>query len=278
MIEFKRVSFWYTEEDTLLEKGSEVLQNLNLIFPKGEFVVILGRNGSGKSTLAKHFNGLLLPKRGEVLVEGMSTQDENHLWDIRQKVGLVFQNPDNQIIATTVEEDVAFGPENLGLPPAEIRQRVDQALEMVDMMDYKGKEPHLLSGGQKQRVAIAGVLAMSPEYLVLDEATSMLDPEGREELMGVLLKLKEVVTIVHITHHVEESILADRLMIMDGGEIVIDSSPREFFASSPEIEKWGLELPQIPEIAWRLKKKKPELFKDRFPLQIEELVEALCLL
>lgn len=278
MIEFKAVSFWYTEEDTLLEKGSEVLQNLNLTFPKGKFVVILGRNGSGKSTLAKHFNGLLTPKRGEVLVEGMNTQDENQLWNIRQKVGLVFQNPDNQIIATTVEEDVAFGPENLGLPPAEIRRRVDQALEMVDMVEHKKKEPHLLSGGQKQRVAIAGVLAMSPEYLVLDEATSMLDPEGREELMAVLLKLKEVITVFHITHHVEESILADRLIIMDGGEIVVDSTPRAFFASSWEMEKWGLELPQIPEIAWRLKQKKPELFRDRFPLRIEELVEALCLL
>ena len=202
MIEFREVSFWYAEEDQVFDNVREVLKDVNLTIKDGEFVVLLGRNGSGKSTLARHCNGLLIPKRGDVLVEGINTKDTELIWEVRQKVGLVFQNPDNQLIATTVEEDVAFGPENLGLPPHEIRKRVDEALEMVGMSDFKKREPHLLSGGQKQKVAIAGVLAMSPRYLVLDEATSMLDPEAREDLLNLLLKLKHSFTIFHITHYV----------------------------------------------------------------------------
>jgi energy-coupling factor transport system ATP-binding protein len=198
VIEFNGVSFWFSEEETLIEKKDEVLHNVELVIPKGEFVVLLGRNGSGKSTLAKHCNGLLLPKKGTVIVDGKNTNQSEYLWDIRQKVGLVFQNPDNQIIATTVEEDVAFGPENLGVPQDEIRKRIDQALNIVGMNDFRKKEPHLLSGGQKQRVAIAGVLAMQPEYLVLDEATSMLDPEGRSEIMSLISQLRGSITIFHI--------------------------------------------------------------------------------
>jgi energy-coupling factor transport system ATP-binding protein len=221
VIEFNGVSFWFSEEETLIEKKDEVLHNVELVIPKGEFVVLLGRNGSGKSTLAKHCNGLLLPKKGTVIVDGKNTNQSEYLWDIRQKVGLVFQNPDNQIIATTVEEDVAFGPENLGVPQDEIRKRIDQALNIVGMNDFRKKEPHLLSGGQKQRVAIAGVLAMQPEYLVLDEATSMLDPEGRSEIMSLISQLRGSITIFHITHYIEEAVDADWVITMNKATIRI---------------------------------------------------------
>jgi energy-coupling factor transport system ATP-binding protein len=274
MIEFQNVSFWYSEEFTS-ERPQEILNNITFSLREREFVVLLGKNGSGKSTLAKHCNGLLLPKRGEVLVDGMDTRKEEYLWEIRRKVGLVFQNPDNQLIATTVEEDVAFGPENLGLPPAEIRLRVEEALEIVGMRGYERKEPHTLSGGQKQKVAIAGVLAMHPDYLVLDEATSMLDPEGREELMQLLLKLKNTITVFHITHQVEEAVYADRVMVIDGGKIVAEGTPREVFALGEKIVEWGLELPQVTETALLLKKMYPTHFAI-LPLRVEELVEELC--
>jgi len=274
MIEFRNVSFWYSEEFTS-ERPQEILNNITFSLREREFVVLLGKNGSGKSTLAKHCNGLLLPKRGEVLVDGMDTRKEEYLWEIRRKVGLVFQNPDNQLIATTVEEDVAFGPENLGLPPAEIRLRVEEALEIVGMRGYERKEPHTLSGGQKQKVAIAGVLAMHPDYLVLDEATSMLDPEGREELMQLLLKLKNTITVFHITHQVEEAVYADRVMVIDGGKIVAEGTPREVFALGEKIVEWGLELPQVTETALLLKKMYPTHFAI-LPLRVEELVEELC--
>ena len=224
-------------------------------------MVLLGRNGSGKSTLAKHTNGLLLPKSGEVIVDGMNTRDEESIWEIRRRVGLVFQNPDNQIIATTVEEDVAFGPENLGLPREEILARVEEALTLVGMTEYRNKEPHLLSGGQKQRVAIAGVLAMHPEYLILDEATSMLDPEGREELMKVIASLREKIAVLHITHNVEEAIEADEVLVMDEGKIVARGKPRKIFSQVENIEEWGLELPQVTETALLVKKQFPSLFK-----------------
>lgn len=274
MIGFRNVSFWYSEEFTS-ERPQEILNNITFSLREREFVVLLGKNGSGKSTLAKHCNGLLLPKRGEVLVDGMDTRKEEYLWEIRRKVGLVFQNPDNQLIATTVEEDVAFGPENLGLPPAEIRLRVEEALEIVGMRGYERKEPHTLSGGQKQKVAIAGVLAMHPDYLVLDEATSMLDPEGREELMQLLLKLKNTITVFHITHQVEEAVYADRVMVIDGGKIVAEGTPREVFALGEKIVEWGLELPQVTETALLLKKMYPTHFAI-LPLRVEELVEELC--
>jgi energy-coupling factor transport system ATP-binding protein len=274
MIGFRNVSFWYSEEFTS-ERPQEILNNITFSLREREFVVLLGKNGSGKSTLAKHCNGLLLPKRGEVLVDGMDTRKEEYLWEIRRKVGLVFQNPDNQLIATTVEEDVAFGPENLGLPPAEIRLRVEEALEIVGMRGYERKEPHTLSGGQKQKVAIAGVLAMHPDYLVLDEATSMLDPEGREELMQLLLKLKNTITVFHITHQVEEAVYADRVMVLDGGKIVAEGAPREVFSLGEKIVEWGLELPQVTETALLLKKMYPTHFAI-LPLRVEELVEELC--
>lgn len=275
MIEFKDVSFWFSEDETLIEKKDEVLSHIDLTIPKGEFVVLLGRNGSGKSTLAKHCNGLLLPKKGVVLVDGLSTIQTEQLWDIRQKVGLVFQNPDNQIIATTVEEDVAFGPENLGLHQNEIRIRLDEALTIVGMNDYRKKEPHLLSGGQKQRVAIAGVLAMHPEYLVLDEATSMLDPEGRSEIMSLISELKDSITIFHITHYIEEAVDADRVLVMDQGQIVAQGTPATIFNMREKIYNWGLELPLVTETAWLLQLQFPHLYPS-LPLRAEELVTALC--
>ncbi|MCS7242057.1 MAG: energy-coupling factor transporter ATPase [Candidatus Caldatribacterium sp.] len=274
MISFENVHFWYGEkgDNTTV---TPVLRGISCCFREGEFVVLLGRNGSGKSTLAKHCNGLLLPKRGSVLVDGMDTRDASVLWEIRRRVGLVFQNPDNQLVATTVEEDVAFGPENLGLPPAEIRRRVDEALEKVGMTEYRKREPHTLSGGQKQRVAIAGVLAMRPKYLVLDEATAMLDPEGRVELLQLLQELRSEVGILHITHNVEEALLADRVFIIDEGSIVAEGPPREVFLIGKAIEQWGLELPQIVDVALLLWKDHPDLFRV-LPLSPHELVDALC--
>ncbi|MEN3183779.1 MAG: energy-coupling factor transporter ATPase [Atribacterota bacterium] len=274
MISFQDVYFWYGEKEDG-DKVVPVLQGISCTLREGEFVVLLGRNGSGKSTLAKHCNGLLLPKRGSVLVDGMDTRDASALWEIRRRVGLVFQNPDNQLVATTVEEDVAFGPENLGLPPAEIRRRVDEALEKVGMIEYKKREPHTLSGGQKQRVAIAGVLAMRPKYLVLDEATAMLDPEGRAELLELLQELRKEVGILHITHNVEEALLADRVLIIDDGKIVAGGHPREVFLVGRAIERWGLELPQIVDVALLLWKDYPDLFRV-LPLSPHELVDALC--
>ncbi|MEN3186853.1 MAG: energy-coupling factor transporter ATPase [Atribacterota bacterium] len=275
MIEFRNVSFWYGEEETVKEQPGVVLNTVSLSIREREFVVLLGRNGSGKSTLAKHCNALLLPKRGSVFVDGMDTKEEQYLWEIRRKVGLVFQNPDNQLIATTVEEDVAFGPENLGLPPAEIRLRVNEALEIVGMRGYEKKEPHTLSGGQKQKIAIAGVLAMRPAYLVLDEATSMLDPEGRKDLMDLLLKLRDTITVLHITHQIEEAVYADRVIVMDEGRVMVEGTPREVFSLGEKIIEWGLELPQIVETALILKKYHPSCFSV-FPLHIEELVLELC--
>lgn len=274
MISFEDVHFWYGEKESE-SKVTPVLQGISCILQEKEFVVLLGRNGSGKSTLAKHCNGLLLPKRGSVFVDGMDTRDASVLWEIRKRVGLVFQNPDNQLVATTVEEDVAFGPENLGLPPAEIRKRVDEALEKVGMVAYKKREPHTLSGGQKQRVAVAGVLAMRPKYLVLDEATAMLDPEGRAELLQLLQELRNEVGILHITHNVEEALLADRVLVIDGGRIVAEGHPREVFLVGRTIEQWGLELPQIIDVALLLWKDYPDLFKV-LPLSPHELVDALC--
>lgn len=273
MISFEDVHFWYGDEEET--EATSVLRGISWTLHKGEFVVLLGRNGSGKSTLAKHCNGLLLPKKGSVFVDGMDTKDPSVLWEVRRRVGLVFQNPDNQLVATTVEEDVAFGPENLGLPPEEIRKRVDEALERVGMAEYKKREPHTLSGGQKQRVAIAGVLAMRPKYLVLDEATAMLDPEGRQELLQLLQELRQEVGILHITHNVEEALLADRVLIIDEGRIVAEGHPREVFLVGKDIERWGLELPQIVDVALLLWKDYPDLFK-ALPLSPDELVDALC--
>ncbi len=275
MIEFKNVSFWYSPEDSENDHPSPVLKDVSLNVSRGEFVVLLGRNGSGKSTLARHCNGLLLPKKGKVFVDGLDTSLPEQLWRLRQKVGLIFQNPDNQIIATSVEEDVAFGPENLGLPSVEIRRRVDEALAVVGMEQFSRKEPHLLSGGQKQRVAIAGVMAMHPEYLVLDEATSMLDPEGRQEILGVMSKLRGKITVLHITHYIEEAVHADRVLVMDGGAIVARGTPRDIFSRREDLLRWGLDTPQITETAWLINKELPGTFKE-LPLHPEEMVDILC--
>ncbi len=251
IIEIKDVSFKYSSEE-----GTEnyVLNDLNLNIEKGSFTAVLGHNGSGKSTLAKLINGLLKPDSGSVEVLGMSTSDEKNEIEIRRNVGLVFQNPDNQLVATIVEEDVAFGPENLGLPPEEIRRRVDDALKKVDMYDYRSHAPHKLSGGQKQRVAIAGIIAMEPQCIVLDEPTAMLDPKGRDEVMDAIISLNKNsgITIVLITHFMDEAVKADRVVVMDAGNIIMDDVPRKVFSHVSELKAIGLDVPQATELAYRM--------------------------
>jgi energy-coupling factor transport system ATP-binding protein len=251
------------------------LENVSAKIDKGDFVVILGRNGSGKSTFSRLLNALLIPKKGIVLVAGKDTSNEDNVWDIRSTAGMVFQNPDNQIIATTVEEDVAFGPENLGVEPSEIRKRVDEALETVGISQFKRNAPHLLSGGQKQRVAIAGILAMKPECIILDEATSMLDPVGRREVIKVLRKLnrEENITIIHITHHMDEAAMADRLIVIDHGEIVLDGTPQEVFSNVDKVKSLGLDVPQVTELMYDLKKQGVSI--DRLPLTVDEAFEIV---
>jgi len=221
MIEVNNIQFQYKNND---DETMLALKDVTVTVNSGEFIVVIGHNGSGKSTLAKHMNALLLPTNGDVLVRGLNTKDEENIWDIRQTAGMVFQNPDNQIVATIVEEDVAFGPENLGVPPVEIIRRVEEALNIVDMIEYRRKAPHLLSGGQKQRIAIAGVIAMRPNCIIFDEPTAMLDPSGRREVINTIKKLnrEENITIVHITHFMEEAVDADRVIVMDQGQIVLD--------------------------------------------------------
>jgi len=259
-------------------KGGEIVavNNLSLNIAKGEFVAILGHNGSGKSTLAKHLNALLLPTEGRVIVNEIDTTNSNELWNIRQQVGMVFQNPDNQLIATTVEEDVAFGPENLGIPPLKIKERVDEALNIVGMSDFKAKAPHLLSGGQKQRVAIAGIIAMRPQCLVLDEPTAMLDPSGRKEVINTIKKLnkEEGLTIVYITHFMEEAVFADRVVVMEAGEIVLQGKPREVFTQVAKLKELRLDVPPITELAVLLHVEMPQIPQDI--MTIEEMVVALC--
>lgn len=254
LIRFCDVSYRYeSDNETPLPLA---IKNINIDIKKGEFVAILGHNGSGKSTIAKLSNAIILPETGKIFVDGMDTADENLEYKIRQKVGVVFQNPDNQIVATIVEEDVAFGPENLGIEPAEIRQRVDNALKSVGMYEYRLHEPHKLSGGQKQRVAIAGVMAMQTDCIVLDEPTAMLDPKGREEVMKSMLSLNKEMgkTVVLITHYMDEAIKADRVIVMNSGNVVLDGTPREVFAHEDIIENAGLELPDSAKLALMLKK------------------------
>lgn len=244
MIEARGVSFRYSPESPWAVDGACVTVK------KGEFVAVLGANGCGKSTLAKHFNAILLPEAGTVLVEGMDTADEAHLYDIRQKVGMVFQNPDNQIVATVVEEDVAFALENLGVPPAEIRTRIDDAMQMAGIYKHREKAPHKLSGGQKQRVAIAGVLAMQPACLVLDEATAMLDPIGRQQVLRTVhsLNREKGITVVQITHYMEEAAMAGRVVVMSAGRVVMDGTPREVFTRADELHALHLDVPQPAEL------------------------------
>ena len=262
MIEFKNVSFSYNEADNSNEydksgeKKNKAVEDLDFTINKGEFVAIVGRNGSGKSTCAKLANGLLLPENGTLFVDAFDTKNPEHIWEIRSRVGMAFQNPDNQIIGTTVEEDVAFGPENLGIPYEEMVERVNNAIEIVGMGEYKTREPHYLSGGQKQRVSIAGILAMQPEYIVLDEATAMLDPVGRREVMKVITKLnKELnITVVLITHHMDEVAQAQRAILIDKGKIVFDGTPGELFSRREEVYEAGLETPQVSQLVWLLNK------------------------
>lgn len=251
------------------------LNNLSLEIHDGEHLAILGQNGCGKSTLAKHLNALLLPDTGKVFVDDLDTGDEANLWHIRQKVGMVFQNPDNQLVATTVEEDCAFGPENLGLAPELIRRRVDEALATVEMTAFKGKAPHLLSGGQKQRVAIAGIIAMRPKYIVFDEPTAMLDPQGRREVIATMQKLnrEENITIINITHYMEEAVLADRIIVMNEGNIALSGTPREVFSRVDILKKLRLDVPVVTELAQTLPK---EMGLSPDILTIDEMVVSLC--
>ena len=248
-----------------------VLDGVSLEIEEGSFVAVLGHNGSGKSTLAKHMNAILLPSGGTVYVDGIDTRDEARLLDIRRTVGMVFQNPDNQIVANVVEEDVAFAPENLGVPPAEIRQRVDEALKAVGMYEFREHAPHLLSGGQKQRVAIAGVIAMQPRCIVLDEPTAMLDPVGRREVMETVKRLNRTsgVTVVLITHHMDEAAQADRLIVMTGGRVAADGSPKEVFADVEGLKAIGLTVPETVELCW-------ELRKDGLDLPLDALSDEAC--
>ena len=254
MISIKNLKHYYTDAD-----GNEVraLDGVSLEIKQGEFVAVIGANGSGKSTLARHLNALLLPTDGTVLVDGMDTEDESKMWDIRQKVGMVFQNPDNQIVAAIVEEDVAFGPENIGVPGPEIPQRVADSLAAVGMTEYAKHAPHLLSGGQKQRVAIAGVLAMQPQCVVLDEPTAMLDPQGRREVLDTVERLNHEtgMTVILITHHMDEAARADRVIAMSEGRIVADGAPQAVFAQEPLLRSVGLDVPQTEQLLLELKRR-----------------------
>ncbi len=268
------VRFSYLSDDEPPVKN-EVLKGVSLKVKKGEFVAVLGHNGSGKSTLAKCFNAINIPESGTVTVNGMDTKDDSRLLDIRKSAGMVFQNPDNQIVATIVEEDVAFALENLGVEPEEIRRRVDEALKTVDMYEYRMHAPHKLSGGQKQRVAIAGIIAMEPECILLDEPTAMLDPRGRSEVMETIKKLNKEkgTTIVLITHYMEEAAQAKRVVVIDGGEVMLDGTPKEIFSQVETMKNLGLDVPQVTELVWRLRKDGYDLPADI--ITEDECVEAL---
>ena len=270
IIRIENLTFAYSETE------EPVIKNLSLEIERGCFLAVLGHNGSGKSTLAKHLNAILVPTEGKVYVKGMDSSDEEKLIDIRRSVGMVFQNPDNQIVASVVEDDVAFAPENLGVPSAEIRRRVDEALKAVGMYDYRLHAPHRLSGGQKQRVAIAGVLAMEPECIVLDEPTAMLDPIGRREVLAAIEKLrqKKGMTVILITHHMDECIGADRLLVMSGGRIVADGSPKEVFSEVEKMCGEGLAVPETTELLYGLRAAGWDISLDA--LSVEECADAIA--
>ena len=273
IIKIENLIFEYRKEEE--EQPVKAINNISLEVEKGSFTAILGKNGSGKSTLAKNLNGLLLPTGGTVYVNGYNTADEEHIWDVRQSAGMVFQNPDNQLVSAIVEDDVAFGPENLGIEPAEIRRRVDKALEDVNMGPFKGKSPHLLSGGQKQRIAIAGVVAMKPRCIIFDEPTAMLDPKGRKEIISIIKELhEEGITVVLITHFMDEAVNADRVIIMHQGEIFMDGTPAEVFGQGEKVKSVNLDVPMAVELARALRQRGIEV-----PEKIigtEEMVEYLC--
>lgn len=269
-IEFDGVCFAY-EEDNEIPAVENVIENMSLKIEKGDFVAVLGHNGCGKSTLAKLCNAILVPQQGKVYIDGIDTADEERIYDIRQRVGMVFQNPDNQIVATVVEDDVAFGPENLGVEPAEIRKRVDEALKDVGMYDFRFFEPHKLSGGQKQRVAIAGIIAMKPDCIVLDEPTAMLDPRGRREVMDTVKRLNEEygITVIFITHYMDEAVRANRVIVMDKGKILLDGAPKEVFVNTDTLKDIGLDIPEATELTHLLIGKGIDLPEDI--LDIDEL-------
>lgn len=271
LIEIQNVSYAY--EDA----AAKALNNVSLTINDGEFVAVVGHNGSGKSTLAKHLNALLLPTEGKVLVDGMDTADEADTLSIRQRVGMVFQNPDNQLVTTIVEEDVAFGPENIGVPGNEIRTRADRALAAVGMEKYAHSAPNMLSGGQKQRIAIAGMLAMQPKVLVLDEATAMLDPKGRRDIIDLVTKLhrENGITVVMITQYMEEAIGADRVAVMSGGELILEGTPKEVFSQDELLHKHRLDVPVMQQLANRLNARGANLPKSI--LSVEEMAQAICL-
>ncbi|MBQ3226508.1 MAG: energy-coupling factor transporter ATPase [Clostridia bacterium] len=273
MIKTEHLEYSYTSNQTPIRFA---LDDINLEIKEGEFVAVLGHNGCGKSTLAKHFNGLFLPTGGNVYVMGMDTKDESLYWEVRRNVGMVFQNPDNQLVATVVEEDVAFAPENLGVPSEEIRKRVDEALHTVGMYEYRRHAPHRLSGGQKQRIAIAGALAMRPKCIVLDEPTAMLDPKGRREVLESIQRLKEEekMTVVLITHYMDEAAQADRVIVMDEGSVLLDDVPKKVFSEVKLLKKIGLDVPQVTELLYELKKAGLPVRHDI--LTVEECAEELA--
>ena len=274
MIKCENIIFKYTSHEDGIERYA--INGVDLTVKKGEFLVVLGHNGSGKSTLAKHMNALLLPTEGNVYVDGLNTNDENNLWDVRSKAGMVFQNPDNQMVATIVEEDVAFGPENLGVDPKEIRKRVDESLERVGMSEYKRHAPHLLSGGQKQRVAIAGILAMQPECIIFDEPTAMLDPIGRKDVLKTIKEINKEygITIVLITHYMDYAAQSDRIVVMDKGKLIMEGTPKKVFSQVELMKKIGLDVPQVTELSYELNKEGIKL--DKEIINVDEMVEALC--
>ena len=255
IIRTENASFAYKSHEAGIP-DVKAISGINTTVKKGEFVVVIGRNGSGKSTFARLLNAILLPDEGFVYVNGLLTEDEKNLWEIRRSAGMVFQNPDNQIVGTIVEEDVAFGPENLGIPPDEIRKRVDEALDAVGIREYGKHAPHFLSGGQKQKAAIAGILAMRPQCIVLDEATAMLDPAGRKEILKILRKLnrEEGITIIHITHYMDEAVLADRVVVLNEGKVELDGKPADVFKNVERIKRLGLDVPQVTELFYGLER------------------------
>ena len=274
MIKAEDLTFKYEGDE---ERPTKIaLNSVCMEVKKGEFLVVLGHNGSGKSTIAKHMNALLLPTDGKMFVDGMDTVEESLLWEIRSRAGMVFQNPDNQLVATIVEEDVAFGPENLGIEPDEIRKRVDDSLKKVGMYEYRKHAPHLLSGGQKQRVAIAGILAMMPKCIILDEPTAMLDPSGRKEVLETIKDINRNlgITIILITHYMDEAAQADRVIVMDKGEVKLEGTPREVFSNVAQIKKIGLDVPQVTELAYELKQEGINISTEI--LNIDEMVNELC--
>ncbi len=268
-----QLSFSYQREEE--EKKKKAVDQVSLTFRKGNFTAILGKNGSGKSTLAKQLNGLLLPTEGVVYVGGFDTREEEHVWDVRQTAGMVFQNPDNQLVSAIVEDDVAFGPENLGIDPEEIRRRVDKSLEAVNMGKFRKKPPHLLSGGQKQRIAIAGVVAMKPQCIIFDEPTAMLDPKGRQEIMSIIRELhEEGITVILITHFMEEAAEAERVIVMNEGRVLLDGSPAQVFSQRQLLQSVNLDIPLAVELAGKLREKGIPVPENI--ISTEEMVEYLC--